>query len=221
MARKLNPKTEIKKLLDKTEVDEKLLIDRLISRGKDSGRADDQDRTKIQNRFDEYNTLTNPSNSQFWYEQLPTPVGYTSSYHSDQAEFYNGELPYSPLVVVNTNANPTNTQKFSPVYFNFSVITFNSPSSSFLTGGNPGSGTIALWFDGVEGTFNPPNTYLSPNYNPSKGSPNTANSTPTTTVAASLPAATDKGGSSGGGSVGPSTGGSGRTVPSSPISPRK
>ena len=42
------------------EVDEKLLIDRLISRGKDSGRADDQDRTKIQNRFDEYNMKTSP-----------------------------------------------------------------------------------------------------------------------------------------------------------------
>ena len=42
------------------EVDEKLLIDRLISRGKDSGRADDQDRTKIQNRFDEYNKKTSP-----------------------------------------------------------------------------------------------------------------------------------------------------------------
>ena len=37
------------------EVDENLLIDRLINRGKDSGRSDDQDRSKIQNRFDEYN----------------------------------------------------------------------------------------------------------------------------------------------------------------------
>ena len=42
------------------EVDENLLIERLISRGKDSGRADDQDRTKIQNRFDEYNKKTSP-----------------------------------------------------------------------------------------------------------------------------------------------------------------
>jgi adenylate kinase len=42
------------------EVDENLLIDRLINRGKDSGRADDQDKSKIQNRFDEYNNKTSP-----------------------------------------------------------------------------------------------------------------------------------------------------------------
>ena len=42
------------------DVDENLLIDRLINRGKESGRIDDQDRTKIQNRFDEYNNKTAP-----------------------------------------------------------------------------------------------------------------------------------------------------------------
>ena len=42
------------------EVDENLLIDRLINRGKDSGRTDDQDKLKIQNRFDEYNKKTAP-----------------------------------------------------------------------------------------------------------------------------------------------------------------
>ena len=42
------------------EVDENLLIDRLINRGKDSGRSDDQDRSKIQNRFEEYNNKTSP-----------------------------------------------------------------------------------------------------------------------------------------------------------------
>ena len=42
------------------DVDENLLIDRLIKRGKESGRIDDQDRTKIQNRFDEYNKKTAP-----------------------------------------------------------------------------------------------------------------------------------------------------------------
>ena len=42
------------------DVDENLLIDRLIKRGKDSGRSDDQDRSKIQNRFDEYNKKTSP-----------------------------------------------------------------------------------------------------------------------------------------------------------------
>jgi hypothetical protein len=164
--------------------------------------------------FNEFNTLTNPSNSQFWYEQIPTPLGYTSSYHRDQTEFYNGELPYFPLVVVNTNANPTNTQKSSPTYFNFSVVNFNQPSSSFLTGGAPGNGTIALWFDGIEGKFNPPNTYLSPDYNSVKGTPNTANTRPTSTVPNSLKPTTDKGGSSGGGSWGESGGGKGRPIKS-------
>jgi adenylate kinase len=42
------------------EVDENLLIDRLINRGKNSGRTDDQDKSKIQNRFDEYNKKTAP-----------------------------------------------------------------------------------------------------------------------------------------------------------------
>jgi adenylate kinase len=40
------------------EVDENILIERLIKRGKDSGRVDDQDRSKIENRFDEYNKKT-------------------------------------------------------------------------------------------------------------------------------------------------------------------
>ena len=40
------------------EVDENILIERLINRGKDSGRVDDQDRSKIENRFDEYNKKT-------------------------------------------------------------------------------------------------------------------------------------------------------------------
>ena len=34
------------------------MIERLIKRGKDSGRVDDQDRSKIENRFDEYNKKT-------------------------------------------------------------------------------------------------------------------------------------------------------------------
>ena len=40
------------------DVDEDILIERLISRGKESGRADDQDKSKIQNRFEEYNKKT-------------------------------------------------------------------------------------------------------------------------------------------------------------------
>lgn len=40
------------------EVDEDVLVTRLLERGKVSGRADDQDESKIRNRFNEYNTKT-------------------------------------------------------------------------------------------------------------------------------------------------------------------
>ena len=40
------------------DVDEDILVSRLLSRGKDSGRADDQDEEKIRNRFAEYNAKT-------------------------------------------------------------------------------------------------------------------------------------------------------------------
>ena len=42
------------------EVDEEVLIKRLLNRGKDSGRVDDQDEEKIRNRFEEYNNKTAP-----------------------------------------------------------------------------------------------------------------------------------------------------------------
>lgn len=42
------------------DVDEDLLVDRLLKRGLESGRADDQDEEKIRNRFDEYNAKTAP-----------------------------------------------------------------------------------------------------------------------------------------------------------------
>lgn len=42
------------------EADDEVLIQRLLERGKVSGRADDQDEEKIRNRFDEYNQKTAP-----------------------------------------------------------------------------------------------------------------------------------------------------------------
>ena len=42
------------------DVSEDLLVARLLSRGKDSGRVDDQDEEKIRNRFAEYNNKTAP-----------------------------------------------------------------------------------------------------------------------------------------------------------------
>ncbi|CAG0912130.1 unnamed protein product, partial [Cyprideis torosa] len=40
------------------EVPEDLLVERILNRGKTSGRADDQDVEKIKNRFQEYETKT-------------------------------------------------------------------------------------------------------------------------------------------------------------------
>lgn len=42
------------------EADDEVLIERLLERGKISGRADDQDAEKIRNRFEEYNSKTAP-----------------------------------------------------------------------------------------------------------------------------------------------------------------
>ena len=42
------------------EANDEILIERLLERGKISGRADDQDEAKIRNRFDEYNEKTAP-----------------------------------------------------------------------------------------------------------------------------------------------------------------
>jgi len=42
------------------EANDEILIQRLLERGKVSGRSDDQDEDKIRNRFDEYNQKTAP-----------------------------------------------------------------------------------------------------------------------------------------------------------------
>ena len=42
------------------EADEDVLVERLVNRGKTSGRVDDQDEEKIRNRFEEYNNKTAP-----------------------------------------------------------------------------------------------------------------------------------------------------------------
>lgn len=42
------------------EADDNILVQRLLERGKTSGRPDDQDEEKIRNRYDEYNEKTAP-----------------------------------------------------------------------------------------------------------------------------------------------------------------
>ena len=54
------------------EANDKILIERLINRGKTSGRVDDQDENKIRNRFEEYNNKTAP----------------LKSFYSTQGKFY-------------------------------------------------------------------------------------------------------------------------------------
>ncbi|WP_082433469.1 adenylate kinase [Flagellimonas eckloniae] len=49
------------------EADDDILVARLLERGKESGRSDDQDENKIRNRFDEYNLKTAPLKS--FYEK--------------------------------------------------------------------------------------------------------------------------------------------------------
>nr|WP_299070640.1 adenylate kinase [uncultured Allomuricauda sp.] len=49
------------------EADDDILVARLLERGKESGRSDDQDEDKIRNRFDEYNLKTAPLKS--FYEK--------------------------------------------------------------------------------------------------------------------------------------------------------
>ena len=46
------------KLKEALDVDEDILTERLINREKESGRVDDQDKSKIKNRFEEYNNKT-------------------------------------------------------------------------------------------------------------------------------------------------------------------
>ncbi len=50
------------------EANDEVLIQRLLERGKVSGRSDDQDESKIRNRFDEYNLKTAPL-KEFYEEQ--------------------------------------------------------------------------------------------------------------------------------------------------------
>jgi len=50
------------------EADDEILIGRLLERGKVSGRSDDQDESKIRNRFEEYNEKTAPLKS-FYQKQ--------------------------------------------------------------------------------------------------------------------------------------------------------
>ena len=56
----LSTKNEIITATIALEADDEILIQRLLERGKTSGRVDDQDEEKIRNRYQEYNEKTAP-----------------------------------------------------------------------------------------------------------------------------------------------------------------
>lgn len=132
--------------------------------------------------FDEFNTLNNASNSQAWPEIFMTPAGPTRSLHSDQTEFYNGELPYYPTIVTEGELNLNNDWKYpSTTIFRYSATHYrNTTSASFLSQPCP-DGAILLWYD--EGsTFNSIDILLPPDILTNPGGPtiggNTVNPSP-------------------------------------------
>ena len=133
--------------------------------------------------FNDFNSLMpRLNNTQSWYETIITPLGPTRSLHNDQAEFYNGELPYFPTLATNGELNIDNDWKYtSDTAFPYVITHYrNTTSASFLNlAVTPGS--ILLWYD--EGsTFNvtnilQPSDTLTPDGGPTIGG-NTVNPSP-------------------------------------------
>jgi hypothetical protein len=111
-----------------------------------------------------------------------TPAGPTRSLHSDQTEFYNGELPYYPTIVTEGELNLSNDWKYpSTTTFRYSATHYrNTTSASFLSQACD-DGAILLWYD--EGsTFNSIDILLPPDVLTNPGGPtiggNTVNPSP-------------------------------------------
>jgi adenylate kinase len=56
------------------EADDEILIQRLLERGKTSGRSDDQDEEKIRNRYQEYNEKTAPLMEYYTNQNIFYPI---------------------------------------------------------------------------------------------------------------------------------------------------
>jgi len=106
--------------------------------------------------FDEFNTLTNPFNTQSYYETIITPLGPTQSLHNDQSEFYNGELPYYPTEAFTADGdlNANNPYKYPSTltinyntnfYSNLSPNPVNQLDFLYLPVYNPPPGQINYW----------------------------------------------------------------------------
>jgi hypothetical protein len=120
--------------------------------------------------FDSYNFTgsvippTFINNTQSWSEEVKTPVGLLTVSHSTQDEFYNGELPYSEILV--TDGELTENNPFTEVildgfpyktvlYTNsvkppsYGIIPYDiTPKEDFLNNNtSPNQGEIYLWYD--------------------------------------------------------------------------
>ena len=76
-----------------------------------------------------FNPYNNLAFTQSWVEEVKTPVGLLFISHSDQSEFYNGQLPYSDILVSNGELNEVNPFKYpstSSIYTNTGSFEFNS-----------------------------------------------------------------------------------------------
>jgi len=117
--------------------------------------------------FNDYNSLTpRVNNTQSWNERVVTPLGITQLAHSDQAEFYNGELPYTPtssnsIVASNGELGEDNRFKYpNTTLITYTVRQYNTPTNSF---GSPSAGSfllsqgvlpgqLLLWYDQTPGS---------------------------------------------------------------------
>jgi hypothetical protein len=109
--------------------------------------------------FDDYNSLTpRLNNTQSWVETVITPTGPVSLIHSDQAEFYNGELPYYPTEAFTADGdlNINNYNKYPPFLTStdfdprYSILYSYAPTpdlSDFIDFTNPSPGQIRVWVE--------------------------------------------------------------------------
>lgn len=106
--------------------------------------------------FNDFNSLSpRLNNTQSWYQDILTPLGLTQSFHTDQAEFYNGELPYYPTEAFTADGelNPNNPDKFAPApsladapfYTVLYSYSNNQTLTEFIDNAIPSNSGIRAW----------------------------------------------------------------------------
>ena len=103
--------------------------------------------------FERFNYINNTSQS--WYETVPSPLGFVTTLHDNQDEFYDGEFSGSMITVTTQSLHapyPLNNQSFNytPVIYSnvsYSLNNFNQPfaQNQFLNSSTtPSSGQILI-----------------------------------------------------------------------------